>query len=44
MLGEGQHEKEGSGRGDWVYLRDQSTLADVLLKELQVDLTPSNVE
>jgi frataxin len=29
--------KEGSGNGDWVYLRDGSTLTDVLRKELGLD-------
>jgi frataxin len=39
VLGEGQHEKEGGGEGDWVYLRDGTSMGDLLMKELQVDLT-----
>jgi len=39
IFGEGQDSKEGTGAGDWVYLRDNSTLADLLLKEVGVDLS-----
>jgi len=39
VLGEGQHEKEGGGEGEWIYLRDGTSLGDLLMKELQVDLT-----
>lgn len=39
VKGEGMHEKEGSGQGDWVYLRDGSTLAELLKEELGIDLT-----
>jgi frataxin len=42
MLGEGQHEKEGGGEGDWVYLRDGSSLGDLLLMELGVDVSTLN--
>ena len=34
ISGEGMNYKEGSGEGDWVYLRDGSTLEDILRKEL----------
>lgn len=34
ISGEGMNHKEGSGEGDWVYLRDGSTLEDILRKEL----------
>jgi len=30
--------KEGSGQGDWVYLRDGSSLTDIVRKELGVDV------
>jgi len=30
--------KEGSGQGDWVYLRDGSSLTDIIRKELGVDV------
>lgn len=33
------HEKEGSGQADWVYLRDGSTLPEILKDELNIDLT-----
>ncbi|KAH6680033.1 frataxin [Plectosphaerella plurivora] len=39
LLGEGQAEKEGTGAGNWIYLRDGSTLDEVLLDELEVDLS-----
>lgn len=29
-------EKEGGGEGDWIYLRDGSSLTDLLLKELGI--------
>lgn len=32
--GEGQHEKEGSGEGEWVYLRDGSNLTELLRREI----------
>jgi len=38
ILGEGMHEKEGSGTGDWVYLRDGTTLTHLLRKELLVEI------
>ncbi|KAI9737260.1 MAG: Mitochondrial chaperone Frataxin [Claussenomyces sp. TS43310] len=44
MSGDGQHEKEGCGNGEWVYLRDGSTLSGLLNKELGVDLTATTVE
>jgi len=44
VLGEGQHEKEGGGSGEWIYLRDGSSLSDLLLKELGVDLNTEVVE
>lgn len=36
LAGEGMHEKEGGGQGDWVYLRDGSSLTDLLQKELSI--------
>nr|OQO27950.1 hypothetical protein B0A51_03795 [Rachicladosporium sp. CCFEE 5018] len=36
VVGESQSEKEGAGTGDWVYLRDGTTLSDVLRKELAI--------
>lgn len=34
--GEGQHEKEGSGEGEWVYLRDGSNLTELLRREIGI--------
>lgn len=47
--GEGQHQKEGSEMdvegdlrgGEWVYLRDGSTLSELLKRELDVQMNPS---
>ena len=35
---EGMDFKEGTGHGDWVYLRDGSSLTEILRKELGVDV------
>lgn len=39
VLSEGQDSKEGTGAGEWVYLRDMSTLSSLLLSEVGVDLS-----
>ncbi|KAI9820762.1 MAG: Mitochondrial chaperone Frataxin [Pycnora praestabilis] len=36
FLGDSMHQKEGQDVGDWVYLRDSSTLSDLIRKELGV--------
>lgn len=38
LLDEGQDSKEGSGRGEWVYLRDSSTLTSLIKEEIGVDM------
>jgi frataxin len=38
VIGESMHEKEGAGHGSWVYLRDGSSLASLLKKELGIDV------
>lgn len=38
VLGESMHEKEGGGAGDWIYLRDGTSLTDLVRKELGVEL------
>ena len=38
VLGEGMQEKEGSGVGDWMYVRDGSRLSELLRKELGITL------
>jgi frataxin len=35
---ESMNHKEGSGTGDWVYLRDGTSLTDIIRKELAVDV------
>ena len=30
------HEKEGTGMGDWIYLRDGSSLTELLRKEVGI--------
>ncbi|KAK3345734.1 Frataxin-like domain-containing protein [Neurospora tetraspora] len=38
-LGDGQNEKEGTAKGEWVYLRDNSTINQLFRDELQIDLS-----
>lgn len=38
LVSESMFDKEGTGAGDWMYLRDRSSLVDLLRKELGVDL------
>lgn len=37
VLQEGQNAKEGGGSGDWIYLRDGTSLTDIIRKELGID-------
>lgn len=39
IIGDGQGEKEGTASGDWVYLRDGSSLSELIREELNVDVT-----
>ncbi len=39
LYSEGQHQKEGTGSGDWVYLKDAMSLSDLVKKELGVEPT-----
>ena len=39
VYGEGQSQKEDTATGDWVYLRDGSTLGELFLRELNIDLS-----
>ncbi|KAJ6789101.1 hypothetical protein PWT90_00403 [Aphanocladium album] len=39
VLGEGQADKEGSGQGRWIYGRDGSSLNELILEELGVDVS-----
>ncbi|KAK4667548.1 hypothetical protein QC763_310280 [Podospora pseudopauciseta] len=41
VLGEGQHEKQDTAAGDWVYLRDGTTLSELFKKEIGVDISMS---
>ncbi|KXX79949.1 Frataxin, mitochondrial [Madurella mycetomatis] len=38
IVGDSQSEKQDTATGDWVYLRDGTTLDDLLIKELGIDL------
>ncbi|KAJ4297458.1 Mitochondrial matrix iron chaperone [Kalmusia sp. IMI 367209] len=38
VLGEAMHQKEGGGAGDWIYLRDGTSLTDLVRKELGIEL------
>jgi frataxin len=38
LLSEGQNQKEGGGVGDWVYLRDGTSLTELLRKEIAVEV------
>ena len=38
VLSEGQDSKEGTGKADWIYLRDGSTLTELLHTEVGVDM------
>ncbi|KAF2005079.1 Frataxin [Amniculicola lignicola CBS 123094] len=39
VLGESIDQKEGSGSGDWIYLRDQTSLTQLVKAELGVDVS-----
>jgi frataxin len=39
VIGDGQNEKEGTASGDWIYLRDGSSLSQLILEELNMDVT-----
>lgn len=39
VTGESMHQKEGSGSGGWIYLRDGSSLTELLRKEVGIDLS-----
>ncbi|KAJ8059737.1 hypothetical protein OCU04_011381 [Sclerotinia nivalis] len=41
ITSEGQDSKEGTGSGEWIYLRDGSSLSELLLSEVGVDLSNS---
>lgn len=36
--GESMDQKEGGGTGDWIYLRDGTSLTDLLRKELNIEV------
>lgn len=38
VFGEGLHQKEGAGIGDWIYLRDGTSLTELLRKEVGIKL------
>ncbi|TWU78825.1 Mitochondrial chaperone Frataxin [Metarhizium rileyi] len=36
IIGEGQDEKEGTGSGNWIYIRDGVSLSELILEELNI--------
>ncbi|KAI1084820.1 mitochondrial chaperone Frataxin [Whalleya microplaca] len=44
VLSEGQHQKQETGRGGWVYLRDGTTLDELLLEETGVVMEEPGVD
>ena len=38
VTGESMHQKEGAGTGDWIYLRDGSSLSEILRKEFGINV------
>jgi len=38
VAGESMHHKEGGGAGDWVYMRDGTSLTDLLRRECGISL------
>lgn len=44
LSGESMHQKEGSGNGEWVYLRDGTNLTSLLNKELGILVDPAAEE
>ncbi|KAH7155077.1 hypothetical protein B0J13DRAFT_216943 [Dactylonectria estremocensis] len=45
LIGEGQGDKEGTAQGNWIYGRDGSSLSNIFLNELGVDVeSPNEVE
>ncbi|KAK0639163.1 hypothetical protein B0T16DRAFT_382589 [Cercophora newfieldiana] len=38
ILGDGQHEKQDTACGEWLYLRDGTTMAELLREEIGIDL------
>jgi len=38
VTGEGMNQKEGAGQGDWVYMRDGTSLTELLRKEVGVSV------
>jgi frataxin len=43
VMGEGMDEKQDSGTGDWIYLRDGSSLNELLRKEIGVNVADQDV-
>ena len=39
VVGESMHQKEDGGSGDWIYLRDGTSLTELIRQELGVELS-----
>lgn len=44
VTNEGQEDKQDTGAGEWVYLRDGTTLSELMLKETGVNMDQSEAE
>lgn len=44
VSGEGMQDKEGSGQGNWIYLRDGSSLTDLLQEELNITVDANGAD
>ena len=38
IAGESMHQKEGGGAGDWIYVRDGTSLTDLLRREMGISV------
>jgi frataxin len=38
VLGESQGDKGGTAKGEWIYTRDGSSLSELIMRELEVDV------
>lgn len=39
LHGDSMQHKEGGATGEWIYLRDETSLSDLLRKEIGIDVT-----
>ncbi len=39
VIGDGQHQKEGTAAGDWIYLKDKTSMNALFLAEIGIDVS-----